>query len=329
MVTQKDIALKTGLSVSLVSRALSGTAEAIGVPPQTVEKVRRAAAAMRYQPNASARILKGAAARTFGVVVYDFEDPFFGPIVGELQRLAHQQGFSLVLGGFERRRVWDLDVNGLLKHHIDGLLIIGSGHDLGWAQPFADQGMPMVRVGSGPRLRGLHSVEVDERQGVALLVQHLAAQGCRRIGFVGAEQPTHVLRLKYFKAALRTMGVRASTRHIVMRPERLAAAGYEAARQLITGPGVDALDAVVAASDLVALGALRGLAESSCQVPAHLRLCGYDDIPGARLSVPSLTTVRQPVEEMARTAFERIVHSDGEAPKTVFSPELIVRESTR
>ena len=100
-VSQKDIARRLGVSVALVSRALSGKAEAIGVSAATVERIRTEAARVGYIPNASARLLRGAPSRTLGVVVLDFEDPFFGPIVGELQRLAHQHGYSLVLGGFE------------------------------------------------------------------------------------------------------------------------------------------------------------------------------------------------------------------------------------
>ena len=328
MVTQKDIAQKMGVSVSLVSRALSGTATEIGVPASTVARIRKTAASLGYQPNLSARILKGAPARTFGVVVYDFEDPFFGPLVGELQRLAHEQGFSLVLGGFERRHAWGLDVNALLKHQIDGLLIIGSDQDMEWARPFLKQGMPVARIGTGPQLRGLHSVEIDNQQGVNLLVQHLVEAGCRRIGFVGAEQASHRLRLDCLRAALRATRLPLRASHLVIRPEHASQAGYEAGLSMIKRSPRSLPDAIIAASDWVALGVLRAFAEQSVEIPKRLRLAGYDDIPAARLSVPSLTTIRQPVAEMARTAFEWIVATERDRKrKTVFTPELVVRES--
>ena len=105
MTTQKDIAEKLGVSVALVSRALSGKAEAIGVAAATVRRIHAEAERRGYIPNASARLLRGGPSRTLGVIVFDFADPFFGPFIEELHRLAHTTGHSLVLIGVEHRRV--------------------------------------------------------------------------------------------------------------------------------------------------------------------------------------------------------------------------------
>ncbi len=327
-VTQKDIAARAGVSVSLVSRALAGRAEAIGISPATVAKVRQAARELGYTPNASARMLKGAASRTVGVVVYDFEDPFFGPVIRELQRCSHARHYSLVLGGFEQRQVWDLDVTALLKHQIDGLIIIGSGHDVEWTAPFAAKGVRLVRIGHGPARPGLQSFEADDVNGMTALAAGLQAKGYHRLGFVGADQPMHRMRYAHFRRAWRAMGgdSRGSLQPY-FSTARLWEAGRDAGQHLASTPP-SRPDAIVAASDVVALGVLRALAERGLAVPADCAVTGYDDIPAAALTVPALTTVRQPVIALARAAFDWIIAPTGPRPgRTVLAPAPVWRES--
>jgi len=332
MTTQKQIAQRLGVSVSLVSRALSGTAGGIGVPEATVRRIHRTAERMGYTPNVTARILQGGQARTLGVVVYDFADPYFGPMIGALQRLAHEAQYSLVLGGFENRKAWNLDVAGLLKHHIDGLIIIGSGRDTGWTKRFREKNMPVVRLGTGTVLRGAKTVSVDERKAMVLIVRHLTTLGHRRLAFIGLDLPVHRQRGEALRRALTGTGASLSPRHMVYRPERLLEAGYAAACDLSL-EGHLAPTAIVASNDVIALGLLRGLAERGVCVPRDISLTGYDDIPLSRLSVPALTTVRQPVEAMASAAFTHMLNKVQGASETcgeeiVLEPELVEREST-
>ena len=329
MTTQKDIAAQAGVSVSLVSRVLSGTAPSIGISAATAARIQRTADAMGYRPNWSARLLKGAPARTFGVVVYDFEDPFLGRIVGELQRAAHAQDFSLVLGGFENRRIWDLDVTALLRHQIDGLIIIGGGRDVDWIKPFSAKKIPLARVGGGPILKRLHSFEVDEQKGLAWLVDHLRADGRRRIAFAGAEQPIHRMRQTHYQQALQVQGPVDGGPDALFFEASLLEAGYEAGRRFAARPARRRPDAVIAANDMVALGVLRAFAEAGVAVPDAIAVTGYDDLPVARMAIPSLTTVRQPIARMARAAFDRVAATDAAsaAQRTIFDPEPVVRES--
>lgn len=331
MVTQKQIAERLGVSVSLISRALSGTATDIGVPMETVERIRNTAAAMGYTPNWPARMLKGAPARTFGVVVYDFEDPFFAPLIGVLQRLARKRQFSLVLSGFENRDARGADVSALFHHPINGLIVIGSGQDLEWLEPFVDQDIPLARIGNGPPIDGLRSFQLDEAAGMPLLLDHLASLGHDHIVFVGRDQVIHKQRGAYFLQAARERGLTVSRSDCVYSRARLPNAGYEAVQTLFARRKSHlAPTALVASSDLVALGALRALSEMNIRVPQDLSLTGHDDIPMARLSLPALTTLRQPVDKMAKQAFEWITGvQEPDGPMTTFSPELIVRESTR
>lgn len=330
MVTQKQIADKLSVSVSLVSRALSGTASSIGVPADTTERIRNAAVQLGYIPNLSARILKGSPTRILGLVVYDFEDPFFAPIIGELQRLAHEQQYSLVLGGFEDRRVSALDVRALFQYAIDGLIIIGSGHNLKWVKALASSSIPLARIGSGPHVKGLRSFQLDEAEGLSQVLGHLVRAGHRRIAFIGREDPLHRQRYTQFVHAVQEHGLRAPQKDAAFSRARLTDAGYEAAQNVLKRRALSRRPtALVASSDLVALGALRALAEMDLRVPEDIAVTGFDDISMARLSVPALTTIRQPVTLMAQKAFEWITGSDraGTHRVEVFAPELVVRES--
>lgn len=178
--------------------------------------------------------------------------------------------------------------------------------------------------------KGLHTVEVDDRKGIQGLVAHLLSIGRTRIGFIGAEQASHQRRADYFKQAMRASGLRIAPRSIVFSDARLADAGYDAGKKLLASPAGKKLDAIMAGSDLIALGLLRALKEADRSVPGQIAVTGYDDIPAARLAVPSLTTVRQPVAGMARAAFGWILNPERHTRRrTVFAPELKFRESTR
>lgn len=329
MVTQKDMARSLGVSVALISRVLSGKAREIGVSGATVRRIERVAAAMGYVPNANARILRGAPSRTLGVVVYDFADPFFGPLIGELQRLAHADGHSLVLVGFEHRHVEPRDLQPLLKHGVGGVIVLGSGGETGWAGAFAGRHIPVVRIGLGPVENIALTVQVDEARGIGELLRHLRRTGRRQVGFLGCRLPAHEERFAHFSAAVRKLGLVSRPEWQVFGDDPLDAAGYAAACRLLAATGAKIPAAIVAANDLLAMGAIRALIEHGRRVPEDVAVTGFDDIPLAHLTSPALTTVRQPLALMARKAFDGVVHPavpPGE-PRLVCRPELVIRES--
>ncbi|HKL20692.1 MAG TPA: LacI family DNA-binding transcriptional regulator, partial [Tichowtungia sp.] len=146
-VSQKQIAEKLGVSIALVSRVLSGKASEIGIAPQTIERVLSTAQEMGYVPSAAALALKGKATRTLGVVVYDFNDPFFGALIEQLQMRAHEHGYSLMLAGFLNRIPDEKDLQPLHKHALDGLIVIGTDLHADWLRDF--EHLPVARIGHG------------------------------------------------------------------------------------------------------------------------------------------------------------------------------------
>jgi LacI family transcriptional regulator len=327
MTTQKDIARALGVSVTLVSRALAGKAGAIGIPDRTVRLILETAAAMGYVPNATARMLRGAPTRTIGVVVYDFEDPFLGVLIGELQRLAHAAEYSLVLVGFEHRQVDPAALSPLNKHGVDGLIVVGSSEDVGWLATLSTRRMPMARMGSGPAVAGLLSVSVDPEAGMDRLAEHLARRGIKTAGFVGDDHPAHADRYRGFTASLRKHGL--ATRPAWRYAMRAGPSGREIAALNASRPGARP-QALICASDMIAIATLRILKEKGLAVPGAMAVTGFDDIPLAPLVCPSLTTLRQPVASMARAAFEWISREEpgpAQPLPVVFTPTLVIRES--
>jgi len=329
-ITQRDIARKLQVSVSLVSRVLSGKARHIGIRPETILRIRETARAMGYVPSAAALSLKGASTKTIGVVVYDFDDPFLGLLIGELQRQSHRQHYSLILVGFEQRRVEQRDLLPLHKYRLDGLIVLGSEDPGAWTREFAENGLPMVRIGAGPRCARVPDVRVDAEHGIRILLTHLADLGHRRFGFVGASPTVHTDRFAVFLRLAQAMGLRAHADWSAISNRPLPQAGMEAGQSLVKKSGGNLPTALLASSDIVALGTIRALTERGLSVPGDVSVVGFDDIPLAELVTPALTTVRQPIAEMAEASFNLLFHdpSGDRDRSTVARPELVVRESS-
>ena len=319
-VSQKQVAERLGVSIALVSRVLSGKAEAIGVAPETIERVARVAREMGYVPNAAALTLKGKSTRTIGVAVYDFNDPFFGALIKKIQVLAHEHTYSLVLAGFLNRVPDTRDLLALHKHSIDGLLVLGSDAEAQWLRDFRH--LPVARIGHGNDAEGSVRITVDEQDAARQLVGHLAAAGKKNLVYVSGTLPAHHLRRGAFENA--TSDADLGFFAVPSGQEDPFAAGVQAAHEVL-GKAME-VDALVCASDQVAMGALHALAEEGIDVPGRLAVTGFDDIPFAAQSILPLTTVRQPIAAMVGQAFQSII--EFRRPETVCFPgELVVRRT--
>ncbi len=320
MITQKDIARRLGLSTSLVSRALQGSAAKIGVSAATIARIRAEARRLNYRPSLTALALRGASTRTLGVIVKDFADPFFGQMLGELQRRAAAREFSLVVTGRGTGPAAVDPLAGLTKYRLDGLFLLGSCFDPGDLSPWANQGVPIVQIGAGAAPAVGCSVCLDDAAGLAQLVAHLGELGHRAFGFLGSPEASHQRRAELLRRCLRRAGLPA--RPVVFpRPADVARHGPRSG-----------MTALIAADDMLALAALRALHEAGVRVPADLSVVGVDDIAAAALVVPALTTVRQPVAAMIEQAFAWLMQPRrGRRPRTAapiaVAPELVVRES--
>ena len=320
-VSQKQIAEKLGVSIALVSRVLSGRAVEIGIASDTIERVLKAAKEMGYVPSAAALILKGKATRTIGVAVCDFNDPFFGALIKQIQIQAHEHNYSLILAGFLNRNPDEQDLQSLHKHAIDGLIVLGSDDtEAHWLNSFKH--LPIARIGHGVATEASVRVTVDEGDAAEQLVDYLIRDGRENPVFLCGLLPAHRLRKAAFDhaAAARDRQIPA----IVSRENDAVAAGRQATRELInTGRTADAL---ICATDQVAIGALQTLHEAGVDVPGKIAVTGFDGIAAAEQFIPPITTLLQPIEEIVRHAFGAII--EPVPGKDILLPgKLIVRQT--
>jgi len=329
--TQKAIARKLGVSASLVSRALNGQAERIGAHPDTIQRIREEAARCGYAPNVAALSLRGGATRMLGVVVRDFADPFFGPIVGALQQLAAAQGYALVMTGGGANPDQPADLLPLHTYRLDGVILVGSYFQPQGLHAALRPGAPVVRLGEGPANDTAIQIYPSQRAGFEQLIGHLRMLGHRRIGYLGDATPTKARREAVLRQALRDAGFAVHPAWFVRVPDTEPATMLRVLPRLWMPSHRDsAPTAIIAADDVMALALLRALHETHVHVPRDLSVTGVDDIPFAHLAVPALTTLRFPVSAMAARAFH-IASGHEPAPDVRHQfqacPELVVRES--
>jgi DNA-binding LacI/PurR family transcriptional regulator len=322
-ITQREIARKLGVSQTLVSCALSDKADAIGASPRTVERIREAAREAGYVPSATALELRGAPTKTIGVVVRDFEDPYLARLIGALQTAAREAGYSLLLTGAGEK-----DFHPLRKHRVDGIVLAGS-HCLGASieRLLCGEGVPVVQLGWDQTIEPIVQVVMDEEAAIQSLVLHLRELGHQKIAFVAGKGITGSRRAAAFRKAVgNTDGKVAACPVLRMSP------GNVSLQKMRRKGGAELpWSAVIASDDELALQLLSAFQARGQHIPRDLSIAGIDDIPFAGTSFPSLTTIRQPVEQLAKESIRRLATMRGKkanAQRFLFEGKLIQREST-
>lgn len=286
----------------------------------------------------------GGKASTLGVIVDWLGDPYQATICGGIEQGATHAGANLLIfvggalpaappEGAPRRQVYELAG----RHILDGLIVLSStlSHEVGMAgvQSFCEQfsGLPLCSVGMA--LPNFQSVTVDNAAGMACVVRHMIEHhGARRVAFIGgpAANAESDIRLGSYRAVLAEHGL-APDEQLVVHGTFMPESGALAVRTLTKrfGQRLEQLDAIVAANDNMAIGAIGELGNLGIAVPDRLAVAGFDDIEEARLNEPSLTTSRQPLDRIGTEAVRRLLQGrgDGEPIDQRISTEMVVRQS--
>jgi DNA-binding LacI/PurR family transcriptional regulator len=326
--TIDDVAAAAGVSRGTVSRALNG---GHNVSVSAAEAVRRAVAKTGYVANQHARSLRTQRSQSVAFILSEpqerlFEDPNFNLLLhfcaGALAK--HDITLLLALAGTDddRKRVGRY----LAAGHVDGALLVSTHSGNPLLAELRSRGLPLVACGRPLGFeRDIAYVAADDRDGARQMVGYLKALGRRRIGIITGplDTPGGVDRLAGYRDVLGD----AADPVLIAHGDYTRAAGAAAMNHLLArAPDVDA---VFAASDLIASGALSALRQAGRRVPDDVALGGFDDSGIAATSQPAITTIRHPLErisaEMVRLLLAQI---DGDPPAAVILPtELVVRES--
>jgi DNA-binding LacI/PurR family transcriptional regulator len=341
----KDIASATGVSRSTVSRVLSHAPLQVPIALETRQRVEATARSLGYRPNPLARALRGAPTMLLGAIVRDITDPFFAGAVEAVSGEARRRGYNIVLGHAHAQATEAFALATMLEaRQCDAILLLG---DMGDQPRLLDDlrtaHVPVVAMWQGSELDLTPAVNVDNRIGIATGISHLRSLGHRRIAFVGGRLLGDIRERRAAYAEAMSEEPDTAQPDYVQLVANTPADG-EAALQVLMRLSPRPT-AVVASTDVLAIGVLRGALVMGIRVPDELSVVGFDDIPFATSTMPALTTMRMPMAEMASAAIELAIGSDhrprvsgarddgrpGPSDQVLvrmFRPGLVIREST-
>jgi DNA-binding LacI/PurR family transcriptional regulator len=331
--TLEQVAALAGVSRATVSRVVNGSPK---VSPGVRAQVERAVAKLGYVPNRAARSLVTRRADSVALVVSEprarfFSEPFFAGMVRGVSAALAETGVQLLLliaqDLPDRRRLQRYVVGG----HVDGVLLASLHGDDPLPGALERAGVPAVLVGRPARPALASYVDADNRGGAGKAVAHLVRRGRRRIATITGplDMGVGLDRLEGYRDGLAAAGL-AADEDLVETGDFTEEGGAAAMARLLARPGPP-VDAVFAASDLMAAGALRALRAAGRRVPEDVAVVGFEDSAVARYAQPPLTTVRQPIEEMGRQAtrmlLARIAGETG-GMHLIVDVDLVERAST-
>ena len=335
-VTLDEVARVAGVSRATVSRVVNGVASVDESMRRTVE---RAISTTGYFPNRAARSLVTRRAGSIALLMPEqsrmLGDPFFVRVVTGVMSVLRPSGVHLVLMMADAvsdegsgTGTPDQILNDLRQGRLDGVILIHTMHADPLPNRLIEEHLPVVLSGRPEHPMSISYVTVDQIAGGAMVAEHLLARGCQRIATISGplDTPAGQDRLNGFRDAMAAHG---RNNVVTVEGEFTWESGAAAMEQLLTE--LPDIDGVFIASDLMANGALSVLRRHGRSVPDDVAIVGFDDSSAALSCDPPLTTIRQPVEdmaaEMARLLLRQVDRVDAPHASVVFEPTLVIRES--
>ena len=328
----KDVAALAGVSLGTVSNVLNRPER---VSAATRERVERAMADLDFVRNEGARQLRAGTSRTLAYVMLDATNPFFTDVAKGIELAAEEADLSLFLCNSDGRSAREATHLALLQQQrVQGILITPVDPESALLTELAAHGTPLVIVDRTRRKETFCSVAVDDILGGRIAVEHLVDRGHTRVAFVGGPTSIGQVQDRYdgARAAWDEAGLPDSDLVLVTCSALTVAEGRSAGERLAGLPQRRRPTAAFCANDMTALGLLQQSIVSGRRVPEDLAIVGYDDIEFAAAAAVPLTSVRQPRQELGRTAAALVVDEATNPLHThqqvTFTPELVARAST-
>ena len=329
-----DVARAAGVHPGTASRALNP--ETAGqVNSDTRRRIARVAKDLGYVPNALARGLRTSRSYVVAMVVPDITNPLFPPMVRAAEQVLSDAGYTLVLtdtdndDDTERRQLERLRAGGT-----DGFIMATARWDDPQLDALAASKVPTVLVNRNTGTHRLPYIGGDERTGMRLAVEHLAALGHTQVVYLSGPHDTSTGRERSaaFRAAIRTLNLAAGRNQVRTCAAYTEVAGAEVARKLLASR--QEFTAIIAGNDLIAMGVLSVLAEHGIKCPTEVSVIGFNDLTMVNRLTPPLTTVRLPLERIGHLAARTLLAElesgpqDAGAIQTLLGVELMVRGTT-
>lgn len=324
--TIRDVARLAQVSIASVSRTLNNLGS---VAEGTRRKVEEAARQLGYVPHAGARSLSLARTRAVGVVLPDVHGEFFSEVMRGMDREASARGYVLLLSNMHGARDRPEDVLKAMRGRVDGLVVMAPHLDADEVEGALPPRVPAVLLNAHGSVRTHSSFGIDNWRGVREIVDHLWSTGRRNIVHI-AGPGDNVDAQERRDAFIKEMAkLKPDEEPRVLQGDYGEESGHRAIADLVEG-GVE-FDAIFAANDMMAIGAIEELRDRSIDVPQSIAVAGFDDVPVSRHL--GLTTARVRIDELGASAIGRLIdvieNGEDSTIQQFQAPKLIVRSSTQ
>ncbi|MEB5837637.1 LacI family transcriptional regulator [Pantoea dispersa] len=323
-VTRSDVAKAAGTSVAVVSYVINNGPRPVA--EATRQRVLAAIQQTGYRPNAVARALASGSTKTFGLIVPNIANPFVASMAHVLLQESLNHGHVMLLGdaGDDRQRELEL-IQGLLNRQVDGLFYTSVDR-----HPYIDviqaSGTPLVMLDRIEPRPGVSMLCVNEREAARQVTAHLLSHGYQQVGMISG--PREMLnaqdRIQGWRDAMAQHGLTVDEA-LIFPAGYSRQGGYDAGQRMIASGRVPR--ALFTSNEGQAIGCIRALFEHGLRVPHDVALVCFNGTEQSAFHVPTLTTVRQPLREMARSAIAMLKNGHGEAQLAEFPHHLEIGES--
>lgn len=294
----RDVAKLAGVSTGTVSRVLN---DHPSVTDELRARVRSIIEQLGYMPDPSARSMRSKVSRLIGIIIPDLTNPFFSELVQSAEQAAAKHGYNIiVMTSFDRAAKEADRIGQLTSRKVDGIILVPSNDFHALKVP---KGLPIVIVDR--LLPGYSGIAADHRSGVRLGVEHLVKLGHHRIGFISGPKssvPANDRLQGYLDAMKSANNGSQSAAQLIAEAAFDYESGRSAGNYLLARARHERPTAVFASSDQQAIGCMRAAHDLGIPVPAALSIVGFDGIPLASMTTPRLTTVKQPIQQIAAAA---------------------------
>jgi len=316
------------LSPATISLVLNNAPGVRSIPQETRDRVTRAAAKFDYRPSFYARSLRKRQTFSIGVLVPDLNDHYVAPVLAGVEEFLIEEGYFYLTASHRRKPDLIEEYPRLLMDRsVEGFVLIDTVLEHGMK-------LPAVAVAGHRKIEGVTNVVLDQRRAAELTLAHLYELGHRKIAFMrgGSHSSDADERWGCLMQVAAEMGLEVLPELTVQVKLRVSTPelGFGPANELLDRGGD--FTAIVCYNDEAAIGAIRAIMNHGLRVPEDISVVGFDDIQSAAFSNPSLTTVRQPLNQMgieaARILLQRIRGTEAFEDTVPILPELVIREST-
>jgi DNA-binding LacI/PurR family transcriptional regulator len=324
--TMWDVARLAQVTQPTVSYVINNTAN---ISNEVRKRVNRAIKELNYKPNYFARGLKTNKSNMIGIVVPDILNEFYACIVNDTEKMLLRERFSIVIQSTNYDAVFEeKGLHSLIDCNVEAVIFAYQPVGKDSYKILKEYGRPVVLLEGGLNCDGIPCINTDNFYGGWKAANYLLDQGKTRIAYIGQHSHIEALRdrrLGFYEAMKEHKLDDSFIEFETGDPGNKWDEGIKLGKELLRHP----LDGIVVSSDVIAVGILKSFLTAGKKVPEDIAVIGYDDIPLAKLFVPSLTTVAQPLKEMCSMVVQKILQGlKGEnITDELLKPELILRET--